>query len=100
MIWTRWRVRWPPLCLLWALLAAWSPQAFAAEPPLPQDQMKQWQASAEKGDAAAQHQLGLVYEKGKGVETNTIEAAKWYRKAAEQGLAAAQFKLGLAYLKG
>ncbi|MBW2737830.1 MAG: sel1 repeat family protein [Deltaproteobacteria bacterium] len=40
---------------------------------------------AEKGNAAAQHQLGGMYLNGKGVPKNTDEGLKWYKKAAEQG---------------
>ena len=43
-------------------------------------------AKAEKGDASAQVTLGLMYEYGRGVAKNDVEAVKWYRKAAEQGV--------------
>ena len=36
------------------------------------------------GDANAQHQLGLLYEQGKGVEKDPAKALEWYRKAAQQ----------------
>ena len=39
-----------------------------------------------------------MYDKGKGVPQNDLEAAKWYRLAAEQGDAAAQYTLGLLRL--
>ena len=48
---------------------------------------------AERGDASAQYQLGVCYDKGAGVQAN--EAVKWYRKAAEQGYAAALCNLGV-----
>jgi TPR repeat protein len=41
-----------------------------------------------------------MYETGKGVEQDDIEAAKWYRKAADTGCAKAQFNLGAAYFNG
>ena len=41
---------------------------------------------AEKGNAAAQFNLGCCYNQGKGVATNTVEATKWYRKAADEGI--------------
>ena len=38
---------------------------------------------AEQGHAKAQYNLGLMYDKGKGVVQDHKEAAKWYTKAAE-----------------
>jgi TPR repeat protein len=55
---------------------------------------------AEKGDAKAQHNLGLMYYQGQGVPQNYSEAAKWYRRAAEQGMADSQVNLGLMYYHG
>ena len=55
---------------------------------------------AEQGDAEAQYQLGKMYDDGKGVTQNDIEAIKWYRKAADQGLANAQDSLGVMYHTG
>ena len=62
--------------------------------------LKEWTVLAEQGDAAALHNLGLMYGKGQGVVQDYKEAAKWYRKSAEQGLAAAQFALGAMYANG
>jgi TPR repeat protein len=39
---------------------------------------------------------GTAYRDGRGIEKNTLEAAKWYRRAAERGLPAAM--VGLANL--
>ena len=44
--------------------------------------------------------LGLMYDKGRGVKQDDVEAVKWYRKAAEQGNANAQFLLGFSYILG
>jgi hypothetical protein len=55
---------------------------------------------ADQGVAAAQSNLGLMYDKGQGVPQDYAEAMKWYRKAAEQGFAVAQSNLGLMYYKG
>jgi len=54
---------------------------------------------AEKGDAGAQFILGFMYDEGKGVPQDYVEAAKWYRKAAEQGNKAAQHNLSLMMTK-
>ena len=47
--------------------------------------MKNFRAAAERGDAKAQFELGLMYEQGDGVDRNFAEAARWYRKAMAQG---------------
>lgn len=55
---------------------------------------------AERGFAAAQYNLGLMYSGGKGVPQDHAEAAKWYRRAAGQGDADAQNMLGFVYARG
>ena len=61
------------------------------------DDLETLRKKAEAGDAVAQYNLGLMYEKGTGLTEDKVEAAKWYRKAAEQGDANAQVALGLMY---
>ena len=56
--------------------------------------------AAEKGDAVAQLNIGLMYYKGQGVEQDYAEAVKWYRKSADQGDVTAQWYLGLMYYNG
>ena len=41
-----------------------------------------------------------MYDNGKGVPKDPVEAIKWYRKAAEQGRVDAQFNLGVSYATG
>ncbi len=48
---------------------------------------------AEKGNAEAQFKVGEMYETGRGVEKNLIEAKRWINKAAAQGNQAAGYKL-------
>jgi len=55
---------------------------------------------AEKGDAEAQYNLGLIYDKGMGVPQDDLEAIRWYWKAAEQGDPLAQYRLGFKYANG
>lgn len=55
---------------------------------------------AEKGDAAAQYELGLMFETGVGVPEDSKEAARWYLLAAPQGYASAQHNLAGMYANG
>lgn len=52
---------------------------------------------AEQGDDAAQNELGLIYQQGRGVKPDHAEAIKWYRLAAAQGNVDAQNNLGFTY---
>lgn len=56
--------------------------------------------AAGQGDAQAQNNLGVLYERGQGVTQVYEAAAQWYSKAAEQGLALAQYNLGVLYARG
>lgn len=56
--------------------------------------------AAQRGDAVAQHDLGLLYYDGKGVTQDYAEAAIWYGKAAAQGELKSQVKLGSLYMNG
>ncbi|MDG0982686.1 MAG: tetratricopeptide repeat protein [Tateyamaria sp.] len=55
---------------------------------------------AEKGNASAQTNLGVMYRTGKGVPKDYAEAVEWYRLAAEQGHASAQTNLGVMFDRG
>lgn len=46
-------------------------------------------AAAQRGDAEAQHELGILYEFGYGMANNQIAALAWYNVAAQQGHAKA-----------
>lgn len=59
-----------------------------------------WRPLADKGDAAAQYQLGTLYAEGKGVAQSDATAASWYQRAAEQGDEAAQYNLAVSYAEG
>ena len=62
--------------------------------------MKWYHKAAEQGEANAQYNLGVMYDKGQGVPQDYREAVKWYHKAAEQGDASAQSTLGGMYYFG
>jgi TPR repeat protein len=55
---------------------------------------------AAQGDAAAQVFLGLLYEEGRGVPQDYVQARQWYQKAAAQGDAMAQIRLDRLYKEG
>ena len=61
---------------------------------------QQFAALAEAGDAKAQYNLAVLYEKGEGVAQDSDKALAWYQKAAEAGNVNAQYNLGLAYETG
>lgn len=93
-------------CLVSLVLAAggclsaatnFDPDAYLANKAKEEAQLKD---KAERGDAAAQCQLGLAYANGIGVPKNGPEAVRWFLKAAEQGDAAAQYNLGVTYAIG
>jgi TPR repeat protein len=48
----------------------------------------------------AQHNLGVMYHNGEGVQQDFKQAAAWYRKAADQGMAEAQHSLATMYGQG
>lgn len=62
--------------------------------------LREWRPLAEKGDALAQYNLGVLYRKGRGVPQDDVQARKWYDKAAAQGQAKAQYNLGTLYYNG
>jgi TPR repeat protein len=55
---------------------------------------------AERGNAEAQHHLGIMYYFGEWVEKDYSKAFSWRLKAAKQGHAAAQNDVGLMYSEG
>ena len=59
-----------------------------------------WLPLAEKNDAEAQRNIGVMYQQGLGVPQDAVQAATWYRRAAEGGYAPAQYRMGLAYQSG
>ena len=64
------------------------------------DSLDALRKTADQGDADAQYNLGTMYNSGKGVTKDSIEANKWFRKAAQHGNAKAQYIVGNWYLSG
>jgi TPR repeat protein len=65
-----------------------------------EESTKELRKLAQRGDATAQNELGLLYYEGKGVPQNHNKAKEWFDKAVEQGHAGAQVNLGTLYLRG
>jgi len=61
---------------------------------------REFQRLAQLGHAAAQFNLGYLYQHGLAVPRDPAEAAKWYRESAGQGRVEAQFSLGTLYETG
>lgn len=61
---------------------------------------KWFQKPAKSGMAAAQRELGIVYQGGFGMERDFKQAAKWIDKAARQGDQRAQESLASLYYHG
>jgi TPR repeat protein len=55
---------------------------------------------AEQGNAEAQFNLGLLYDRGRGLPKDKQEAVRWYRRSAMQGDPFAQNALGDNYWEG
>ncbi len=52
---------------------------------------------ADRGEHAAQNNVGIAYRDGDGVDKDPTEAARWFRKSADQGFAPAEDNLAAAY---
>lgn len=62
--------------------------------------IRAWLPLAEQGNAAAQNNMGHMYEEGLGVRQSYAEAMRWYRLAASAELPEAQYNIGLLYYYG
>jgi TPR repeat protein len=60
----------------------------------------QFRHLAASGDAAAQFQLSLLYDTGRGTKRDAKEALYWLRVSATHGHPQAQSNLGVAFAKG
>jgi TonB family protein len=78
---------WTQMQYVWKLEGP-SPQQMAAA-------LAAAREGAERGEAAAQYKLGMIYLNGQGIQQDRDEADKWLQKAAAQGAADAQEALGL-----
>lgn len=59
-----------------------------------------WRPIAEKDNADAQYNLGILYMKGLGVEKNEKTAFVWYKRSSANGNTDAMYNLGTMYNQG
>ena len=69
-------------------------------PPDNKRAVKWYALAAKKGYTDAQNDLGVMYEKGRGVKQNYKTALKWYSLAAKQGEPVSQHNLAVMYENG
>ncbi len=55
---------------------------------------------ANSGDPLAQHELGIRYLLGEGVEADTVKAARWIKSAADHGVTAAKYNYAILLING
>jgi TonB family protein len=78
---------WMKMQYVWTLDIA-SPEKMSAA-------LAQARVGAERGEAASENKLGMIYLNGQGVPRDLDEGKKWLLKAADQGQADAQQTLGM-----
>lgn len=61
---------------------------------------RMWHDAAQKGQADAQYDLGIMYAQGESVATNAVLAMHWLRAASSNGNARASFVIGNAFEHG
>lgn len=59
-----------------------------------------YEQAAQKGNAAAQCNLGFCYERGTGVQKDLTASFYWYLKSAENGSPQGQYNVGISYENG
>jgi hypothetical protein len=87
------------------VLASSQPPGLPAKPEISVDtaNLLQLQEMANRGDAAAENALGLLYAQGdakQAIAQDENVAAHWFSRAAEDGSVTAQYKLSLLYWGG
>ena len=53
--------------------------------------------AADQGHPDAQYNIGTMYQDGRGLAQDYVQALTWYRRAAEKGFATAQNMIGVMY---
>jgi hypothetical protein len=92
-------------CLLLAIAAlGWSSTSALAEGGDDWVLVKRFQeqlGKAKQGDTQAMYEVGRMYERGRGTESDINQALAWYEKAAKNGQNSdASARIGILYLEG
>lgn len=94
------------MVLLWLMTGGWAgvhaAQEIAQSQKIQQYKESFWKlyTDALRGDRVAQYQVGVMHERGLGVEKDEKKAAEWYEKAAVQGYVDAQYNIAIMYASG
>jgi len=63
-------------------------------------ELDEYRKAANKGDANAEYQVGLIFHEGRGIAKDKKKAYKWFNRAAKSGDADGQYYVGLVYSLG
>ncbi len=99
------------ICLAVAVTLMWLPSVQTIAGPLEDGvvayergdypaALKLWRDAAEAGNPAAQNNLGIMFDLGKGTTRSDKLALFWFLKSARQGYAKAQYNMGRKYDNG
>lgn len=88
------------LMMMVMTVIAVSAEAIGAKDKKLQESFWQIYTNALRGDKIAEYQVGVMYERGMGVERDQAKAAEWYEKSAWQGYVDAQYNIALMYASG
>ena len=80
--------------------AAPATTTFAPADPAPKALAQGLRELADRGDPAAEAEVGARLAEGRGVTRDPKASASWFERAAKQGFAPAEYRLGSAYEKG
>jgi len=67
---------------------------------LSSSEIRNLERAAERGDADAQHSLGVLYAEGDSLRSDDAAAAEWFSAAAKQNHPRATYNLAYSYLNG
>ena len=88
------------LCLLLLNFSICMPVAANKDDWVLVDRFNRQLSDAKAGKLKAMYDVGKLYERGRGTNTDLALAAEWYQKAASGGQTSAQSRLGIMYFEG
>lgn len=84
----------------WGEMSEYKKGRAAAESENYAEALDWYKQAAEKGNARAVNNIGVLYARGQGVDQDYGEAMKYYKNAAEMGLAMSMSNIGNLYVYG